>query len=82
VTIGAADGSTHFFSTPLGRRRLSSPVWLDADRLVYAQAESVTADTAGSAARIYVHNLKSDTSRLLPWTPMNAEVLDIVGRGV
>jgi Tol biopolymer transport system component len=79
--ISVADGTVRMLDTPLARRRMSSPSWLADGRLAYAQAESVTADTSGSAARIYAHDIRRNTTRMLLWTPVNAEVLDVAGDG-
>jgi Tol biopolymer transport system component len=79
--ISIADGRVRLLDTALTRRRVSSPAWLADGRVVYAQAESVTADTAGSAARIYAHDVTRDKTRMLLWTPVNAEVLDVAGDG-
>jgi serine/threonine protein kinase len=82
VLMSASDGATQLVEPGLSRRRLSAPVWTaDSRQLVYAQAESVTADTSGSPARIFLHDLSSDSKRMLLWSPMMADVVDIAADG-
>lgn len=68
----AAPGSVGF---------VSCVTWLSPHELAYAQAESVTGNSAGSPARVYAHDLRGGGARQLFASPSTSLTLDVLGEG-
>jgi serine/threonine protein kinase/Tol biopolymer transport system component len=79
--IEAASGKVREISTnSIGE--ISSVAWSGSpERVVYSSSESAVAAATGSAGQVVLRNLSSGRIRPLFWTPMNADILDIVGPG-
>lgn len=60
---------------------VSCVAWIGPANIVYAQADSVTGNSAGSPARVYLHDLLSDTARALLASPTTSLTLDILAPG-
>ena len=67
---------------PTGLKGLSSPAWVGAtDRIVHSGSTSAVAGITAGAARVLVRDVTGGPARTLFWTPVNADVLDILGAG-
>lgn len=80
--VDAKNGAIH--ETQPARRfgELSAVAWLSNDAVIYAQAESVAGNGAGtSTAMIYRENLSTGVSQPLFWSPSAAVTLDLLPGG-
>ncbi len=82
VYVVEADGSnTRTVSAPGAVGQFSSPVWVAADELVYSRSESVAGALTASAARVVRQSIRSPTTRMILWTPINSGTLDLLAPG-
>ncbi len=71
-----------FRALPTGTNTPSSAAWVGVtDRLVYAASKSPVGSITASAARVVLRAVSGGAARTLFWTPVNADVLDILGPG-
>ena len=67
---------------PTGLTGLSSPAWVgETDRIVHSGSKSAVAAITAGAGRVTVRDVMGGAARTLFWTPVNADVLDILGAG-
>jgi serine/threonine protein kinase len=60
---------------------VSSVAWSGQDEILFAQAESVAGNSAGSPARIFRQRLSRGSAEMILWTPTSSLVLDVGGGG-
>jgi Tol biopolymer transport system component len=80
--VDVAGGTVRAMPPAAAGGYLSSVAWVGTGaEIVYAQADSVAAATAGSASRIIRQDVQSGRGRTVFWNPKNIRILDMVGDG-